>query len=500
MNRRLAGVALVVLAGCCRPAHGWQAYRLHPFVEATAEQLPGRLTNPAREVAMETLVNDWAHAGLGVGVTGEARATVTVSLSGAAPLLSHLRLRVVGFVKQKRLGHSLDPIFDSAAMMPADGERYMRNFAGIRGFPTVTATSADPVFLWVTADTRGMAPGSYRGAVELRGEDGRRLSMPLRLRVRPHALPLENPLRVCGWQWAASGAEKARWARAFLEYGVNVTHIDADMEVCRAAGYRFFLFVFGPSWRGQPPSGAQDAAADQRIAEIKGVIARLGLKRDEWALYTLDEPNDRATPNQVLWCEYIRKRWPEAQFMFNPGWGPGPRNEWGSVEGTVRPLSPYATVWLPYSAWLSDAAAPVSIALMRESAREVWFYEIMGFSYTRRPAVGREMMRTLAWTAWRNRLQGACWYSLNAYTYNCWDDMSAGEDYGCFYNLVPGRSAEALRQGIQEYKRLHELRRLGVGERELDGFADQVLKAGSVFAIDRVRRQMDDMLLARGTR
>ena len=120
----------------------------------------------------------------------------------------------------------------------------------------------------------------------------------------------------------------------------------------------------------------------------------------------------------------------------------------------------------------------------------------MDHHYTRRPAVGREMMRTLAWVAWQHGLQGASWYSLNA-TDSPWSDEPQNTGHGCIYGTIPGRGLEALRQGVHEYKRISELKRLGVDDATLDALTDRVFAARRVQDIDRVRREMDSMLCKR---
>jgi len=308
--------------------------------------------------------------------------------------------------------------------------------------------------------------------------------------VGAYALPVENPLRTWGWQYGRD------WLDDYLEYGINVVHIDDDMPRAREVGYRFFVFRFNPAWKLIDPADYDLAEATARLEQVQRMIGEMNLGPDEWALYMKDEPNDTSAPNQLKWSEWIHERWPEARLLFNPGWGPGPTNEWASVEGTVEPLAPHAAVWLPYSHWLWDGVSERSLPLMRESADEVWFYEIMGSSYARRPTVGRGMLRSLGWVAWRYRLQGACWYSLNAYQVNMWGDNSRAEEYACTYGAVPGRGLEAVRQGLQEYRRLHEMRRLGVRAAETDAFVARLFAAGSVQELDTIRREMDARLLA----
>ncbi len=477
-------------------AHAWQVHRLHPFVEATADQLPARLGPVARQLTLTGLQNDWMHEGLAIATTGEEQATVTLNLTGSTDLRNHVRLRVVGFIEQKDVGYVLNPIFDEPKVLELDNFKgYMRNFENIYEFPTVTATPRDPVAIWLTADTRGMQAGRYAGSIVAQGPDGNSVELPLWLVVKPYELPEENPLITFGWEWIPGAPTRQEGARLLLEYGINACHVDGDMQAARAAGFRFFFFVFGPSWR-VPPEEADEEEVDNRIAAIRATIKRLKLQPHEWALYTIDEPTDEKVPNQIAWCKYIKQKWPEARFVFNPGWGPGPTNEWCSIEGTVEPLLEYANIWLPYSWWLWDDKAPRSIELMRQHGEQVWFYEIMSHKYTRRPTVGRDMLRTLPWVAWKYKLQGASWYALNACDWP-WSNDPQKTGHGCIYGAIPGRGLEALHQGVQEYKLLYELKRLGVDEVILDGFAERTLGARRVADIDRVRREMDDLLLER---
>ncbi len=495
MPRLAFCVAVFLLVSC--QVHAYELRRLHPFAECTADQLLQHLEGPMGRLDLAGLRNDWVHKAFAVTVSpGEPEAGVTLGLTGDRELVGHVRLRVVGFVKQTPHGWVMDPIFDRPGDIDPAWGQYIRNVEGIRRFPTVLATPADPVVVWVTADTRGLKAGTYHGAVTAQPPGGPVRAVPLRLVVRPVELQADNPLICCGWQWIPEAPTKVEGARLFFDYGINATHVLADMEACREAGYRFFMFPFGPSWKGQAPEDAPEAEVDAAIAEVKATVRKLRLRPDQWALYTIDEPNDKSVPNQVRWCAYLRRKWPEVRFLFNPGWGPGPRNEWGTVAGTVEPLSPFVDIWLPYSHWLWDEVSGVSLPLMKKHARQVWFYEIMNFPYTRRPSVGRDMMRTRPWVAWKYGLQGCSWYSLNAISQLPYMDDPEGKEYAASYYTVPARSLEALREGFQEYKRMQELRRLGVDEATLNSFTDRALNATNVRDFDVLRRDMDRLLVA----
>ncbi len=488
-------LAIALVAGTS-PAYCWEVRRLHPFVEATADQLLKHLGPVASQLTLSGLQNDWIHKGLAIVASGQKPETVTISLAGSRRFREHVRLRVVGFIDQKDLGYVLDPIFaNPGALEVSKYGQYMRNFARIYSFPTVTATARDPVVLWVTADTRDMAAGKYNGSLVVNDVDGECRTLPVRLLVKPYRLPEENPLVTFAWEWIPQAPTKEAGARLLLEYGINACHVRDDMKAAWRAGFKFFIFVFSPSWHGSV-ADADEAAVDREIAKIKKTIARLKLRPDQWAIYTIDEPHDTIVPGQVAWCRYIRQKWPQARFLYNPGWGGDPYDPTATVEGTIKPLMGCADVWLPYSWWVTTSVRKGGLELMKSTGKPVWFYEIMSYKYSRQPDVGRSMLRTLPWTAWKYRLQGACWYALNATDWP-WSRDPQKTGHGCIYGTIPGRGLEAFREGVQEYKRLYELRKMGVDEAILDGFVQRALHATRVTEIDRVRHQMDDLLLQR---
>ena len=59
-GRVTLSTALVVLSWAV-VADAWQVHRLHPFVEATADELPQHLGPIARQLTLSGLQNDWIH-------------------------------------------------------------------------------------------------------------------------------------------------------------------------------------------------------------------------------------------------------------------------------------------------------------------------------------------------------------------------------------------------------------------------------------------------------
>lgn len=390
---------IVVLAvGClaCGETDAWRVYGVHPFVEVTADELPAQLRRPAASVSLIGLQNDWVHEAIAIAVDDETPAVLTLRLSGSKEVTEHISLRVVGFIKTEGLGYALGPIFEMPKDRDTDTKGVVRNFANIREFPTVTATVRDPVLIWITADTRGLAAGTYEGSIGVSGDDGNMVDIPLSLCVKPYRLPKDNPLMTWAWQWTPTPpVQKLEWLRLFHEYGVNVTIQEEDMELARKLGYRFFVFKFPPSFHARSldddrPEDADGTEIDQRMAAIKEMVAKLDLQPHQWAIKTCDEPRDAWSAVQIEWCEHIRRKWPEARFIFNPA---GVRKRDTSVAGTFKPLAEYADVWLPYSHWLWDKRDP--LAVMRQHGEQIWYYRILNFRLSRQPEVGRSYYRKL---------------------------------------------------------------------------------------------------------
>jgi len=485
-------------------AHAWEVHAVHPFIEATADELAAQApTLPVADaVRLDAAQNDWVHAAVVITAAADERATVTVALTGEDGLMEHVSMRPVGFVNYRRgdpatLQWSLDVIFNRPQddFAPAQVERikrHVRNLENLAGYPTVVVTAQDPVMLWCTADTRKLGPGLYTGALEIGGDDGATRSIPVRLQVRPIVLAERNPLRTIGWQWIPEMPTKVDGARFLLDYGINVSW--ADDEPCREAGWDYFLYPFEPAWSGKLPEEFGDEAARAALDRLRDRIARLGLAEHQWALCLRDEPNDAEAPRQAAWCQWLQERWPEAAIWCNVPWGPGPRNEWVSVDGLIRTLQPYVDIWCPYSCNLWDDQSSEMMPALRERSREVWYYEIMDTQYARRPDVGRGLHRAMGWMAWRYRLQGCGWYSLNAYSQWPWAEDVGGKEYSAMYYTMPTRALEAVRQGLVEYKRLLALRDLGAPKEVTDGFCDRLFAAGTPEEVDAVRADVYEAL------
>ncbi|MCX7599750.1 MAG: hypothetical protein N2512_12915 [Armatimonadetes bacterium] len=493
---------LVVSVAACR---AWEVRLVHPFVEATADELASRAASlpVAEEIQFDASRNDWVHAGLLITAGPDEQATVTIGLTGEGPVVDKLSVRPVGFVNRLQgdppaLQWSLDVIFnrpehDLGAGRAQELKKWVRNAENLAGWPAVIATARDPVFLWFTADTRGVRPGLYAAALKLTDAQGMEKSIPIRLAVRPISLRERNPLRTLAWQCLFEMPTQADFARYLLDYGINVSWAwwyDQDIH-CRQAGWDFYLYTFGPAWSGKFPAEYAEAEAQAELDKIRERVQRLGLAAGQFALCLKDEPPDEEAPRQAAWCQWLRERWPDVPIWCNIPWGPG-INKAVTVDGLIRTLQPYVDVWCPYSwhLWHEDSAGMLKV--LGERAREVWFYEIMNTDYARRPDVGRGLHRSLGWIAWRYGLQGCAWFSLNDYA--DWPWLEHGRTYSAMYYTMPTRALEAVRQGLVEYKTLLALRELGAPAQVTETFCERLFAAQSPEDLDAIRKDMYDTL------
>lgn len=471
----------------------WRVCRVHPWVEADALQLPHLLTEPAKRVSLSGPRNDWLTGAF--AIAADADTVVTVGLRSPAPLEGRIQLRVVGQVRERERKRVVwDPLFgaeDIAAVQT--NARYILNSDYIKDFPRLRVAPDVPAFLWLTVDLRGVDSGKYAARVSLTDDWGNHTTVPVEVTVLDAELPVRNPLCAFAWQWNDDDPEMLR---DLIEHGVNVFHV--QHEAAWKAGARFLLFFFRPSWRRELPiDDEKRAGIAQELDRIWQLTERLEVPLDRWAITLADEVSDKTARTDLAYAQEVRKLRSDTPILFNPSWGKAAdtNQNWTTPDGTINVIAPETDVWLPYSWHLWDGSG--ALELMRATGKPMWFYEIEG-SVTRRPEVGRGMLRRGPWYAWKYRLQGFCVYALNDWKTNGWDDTTTPTPrYSFTYpKNISSRGFEALRQGFQEYKRLHRLHELGCGSAILDAWTQLATShAHNVRLFDTLREAMDKKLV-----
>ena len=459
---------------------------------------------PVRPLTLEGMRNDWLVGA--AGVMADKPTDATVALDGPSDFKAAATLKVIGEVPGREKNGKptwwLDPVIAEPQKL-GDLTKEVRNWNTIHDFPRLHLAPGQPVMLWLTVKTHALPPGTWKGSIVATDASGARSVMPIEVKVHPVELPVDSP--VIGYSYTSFRGRRDL-AQMALDYGINACGYYDSWDMCRELGFKFYKFAI-PFVNNK---GANMDIEDERVVKegiepIKEIIARLKLKPEEWGIEIFDEPFDGNAWAAVAWMVRLRYLWPEARFWTNIGFANAGRN-FGSVANTVDPMKPYVNVWSPYVKYLEPSSADVLKAI-RATGKPIWYY-IVTFRHGR-PLDGGWCM---PWLAWRDHLQGWSFYSLDNFgrthedgtPVNPWMEDSCARTYP---GPTPSLWLEALRQGVQDYKRLWLLEQHGVSRKKLDQMADRVVYFSEhnqlAVKLDQcasARRDLDQMLLERAVK
>jgi len=489
MIRLLICIALAFSSAAT--ASGFRLFSVNPWCGRNADQLASEL-KPAQRLKLEGMQNDWL---VGAAcIQADESLDVTVSLEGPSEFTSAAKLAVIGEVPgPERDGKPtwwLDPVISDPRKL-GDLSADVRNWAEIRDFPRLHLAPGKPVMLWITVKTDKHFGGRWGGRLVVARSPRFRSEMPIEVSVWPVELPAENP--IIGYSYT-SFRERRDLALMALDYGINACGYYDNWDMCRELGFKFYKFAIPfVNSTGALMDTEDEQVVKEGIEPIKEIIARLKLKPEEWGIEIFDEPFDQLAWKYVAWGVRLRRLWPEAQFWTNIGYS-GTHGNVATVKDTVDPMKPYVNFWCPFVKYLEPSSADVLKAI-RATGKPIWYYTIT-YRHSPPPDGGRFM----PWLAWKYRLQGWSFYSLDS-----WGDSNPWRDNVCA-RMYPGNTPslwlEGLRQGVQDYKRLWLLEKRGVSRKKLDALADRMIQFAEFTSVrlkpnaaDPVRRDLDKMLL-----
>ncbi len=470
----------------------WRICRLHPWVEADVKQLPVLLTEKIKHINLSGPRNDWLTGA--VGIASDRKSEVRVKLESPKALKNRIELRVVGQVH-----YNNDVVWDPLIRkIDVPKAKPVLNYQQIKRFPLFTVLPKSPIFLWITIDLRNVKSGSYHAKFTFRDGFGNRTEIPLNVSVLDAELPIDSPLYYIAWQW---------WGKKmipdFIEHGINVAWV--NYEQAWKLGAKFLLFSH------HHPAKLPDEKEKKKYlawtAKRIKMIEKLKVPRGQWAFNPFDEPTDKTAKIILEYGKLIKEHFPDAPLWYDPAWikpGFNPHlkkqkmNE-TTVDGCLKVINPVTDIWCPYTWHLWDHSG--AFEYMKSTGKPMWAYDIWG-NAARRPAVGRQILRTGPWMAWKYRLKGFGIFAANDWHVDVWEGRSGkAVNYSFTYPQGPdgrpisSRGYEAIRQGIQEYKRLYVLKKLGADMKVLDTLTEIALSAKSVKTFDSIRNQLDRMLV-----
>lgn len=470
-------------------AQNWHVCAINPWIEASAEELPNRLTKPLDSIDLSGPRNDWLTGAAAIASDGTSK--VKVTLIEPQELSGKIQLRVLGQVKQMD-GPAIvfDPIISKEDIPDATPAL---NYEEIRNFPSLKVTSKIPAFLWITVNLNGVKSGSYEGKLVFEDELGNKTNVPISIKVLDAELPVKSPINCIAWQWWNSD----KMVKDFVDHGINTAW--TDQELAWKNGANFLLFQFHSTFMVPKLDDATRAKIKTELDEVWNRVEKMKVPLDCWAINTNDEVSDTTAKQTLINDQYIKSLRPKTPIWLNPAWGmkADAAQNWTTSEGTLKVIAPIVDIWCPYAWHLWDKTDALKV--MKSTGKRMWYYEIWGCA-SRRPSVGREVLRTGPLMAWKYDLSGWGVFCANDWPNTPWSgQMMHSFTYpGSNGRVISSRGFEAVRQGTQEYKRLYMIRKLGGKKTKplTDSWVDMSIGAESVEVIDAVRTQMDKTLVS----
>jgi outer membrane protein assembly factor BamB len=337
--------------------------------------------------------------------------------------------------------------------------------------------------LWLNVNSHALAPGEWKGSVVLRSLDVApiEIRVPLTVTVWKARLPESQALRNCGWGYVSSSMLKDQPEEALndqVDHGTNVfvatvaprarfgadgnlvgdvDFAEHDAYVKRHAPHGIILFcgyqgaLEGPA---DPASETYGRAHVQWLRTWAKHLADLGVGYEGFALYPVDEPGlkEGLVAAYLRMAKLAREADPKIQMYTDP--------VAGISADELRSMLPYVDIWCPNRAGLVlDSTNAEKLAIMKESGKPVWTYECDDNAKHLSPL---GYYRGQAWLAWQHGLTGIGFWSYCTSQDDPWFVPRARYDYLLVYpgnGVVGSKRWEALRDGIEDYGILTELKR-----------------------------------------
>ncbi|NLL83094.1 MAG: hypothetical protein GX230_02475 [Lentisphaerae bacterium] len=225
--------------------------------------------------------------------------------------------------------------------------------------------------IWLSIDTRGMAPGNYTSKVRIIASDweGKKhypeRALTLKVRVADVAIAPERPILLHGWVNPPAGEEYRRdWHRRLNVRQSGKFYSKSDMEK-----YNIMLQVY-PLWNN----------SKGEVDKVLKMAQEQGLDYSDWIFQIADEPTGTTAAALKKYTDIgkmIRATDPKAQIMMNPGEA--------ARAATFKILQPYVDMWNPYQLHLTYGPSG------RDYLKKPWIWYATSCYQDKSPGMAKEI-------------------------------------------------------------------------------------------------------------
>ena len=319
--------------------------------------------------------------------------------------------------------------------------------------------------LWLSIDSRGLGPGTYRGTIKLEG-GGHSATQPLTFTISPIAMPEEPTVNVVNFSymhWPIARADPEGVARDLHEHYVNTQCIvsgylpeyvaDAEgnftgpMDFSKMDAYmdllpdtRRWLLFMGFEWDHRKMYPRKGDARRTKVFKrwVQDVISHMnekGYGYDEFAFMWVDEPTQERMREIVKpSSELLRRVDPQAQVYQHI--------TSDNTEAGLAGLDGLIDIWVP-------AGEKLGWDFWR--GKQTWFYD--SASDKGRSPCGH--YRYKLWNAFRHGCVGNGFWVYTDDS-DLWDDYAGTPSYSVVYDgpdgVISSKRWDAYRAGVEDYE------------------------------------------------
>ena len=351
----------------------------------------------------------------------------------------------------------------------------------------VTVPPLETRQVWLSVDTRDVAPGHYEGVVALIPFDSDLSNKGLKvsLDVMPVELPAKMPIATYTWDYARSDS----YVRDLRANRINVmlvgngltlpkcdkdgnilsldfTAFDQALRMKRRYGDQV-MFSYGVvrsfevemaqgiglKYMSEPWKKAFREYLTRWVAHLKD----LGLGYNDFTMQIWDEATGDENPKLVAQVgPFLREIDPKIRWVMD-----GAQNL-----KEAKLMDPWVDIWIPHLDTvmrMKDQDRKELMEFYHSSGKAIWGYTCRT-EMTEQPVIG--YYRTKPWVAWKLNLAGICFWAYNSWRGNSWTDAERGtegySDNGVIYegynSPVDSRRWEAFQKGLEDYLMFYQIR------------------------------------------